>query len=158
MTRFRTPRAPVRIVRIGPDDLAMMHALLDVFGEAFGEEDTYGGARPGPEYLRRLLASDTFIALAALKGDGVVGGLAAYVMRKFEQERSEIYVYDLAVAEPHRRQGIATALLRETARIAPEFGAWVVMIQADADDDQAIAVYERIGVREQAVHFDIPVR
>ena len=41
----------------------------------------------------------------------MVGGLAAYVLPKFEQERSEVCIYDLAVAEPHRRQGIAEEVL-----------------------------------------------
>lgn len=27
----------------------------------------------------------------------MVGGLAAYVLPKFEQERSEVYIYDLAI-------------------------------------------------------------
>lgn len=44
-------------------------------------------------YLERLLGRDTFIALAALEDDQVVGGVAAYVLPKFEQERSEIYIY-----------------------------------------------------------------
>jgi aminoglycoside 3-N-acetyltransferase I len=94
---------------------------------------------------------------AALAEGEVVGGLAAYEMRKFEQERSEFYVYDLAVAEPHRRRGFATALLMETKRIAAARGAWVVMIQADREDEPAVALYTKLGVREEALHFDIPV-
>jgi aminoglycoside 3-N-acetyltransferase I len=40
----------------------------------------------------------SFIAVVAFKGGDAVGGLAAYELKKFEQERSEIYIYDLAVA------------------------------------------------------------
>ncbi|MGI9404951.1 MAG: hypothetical protein ACR2O4_01155 [Hyphomicrobiaceae bacterium] len=36
----------------------------------------------------------------------VIGGLVAYELKKFEQERSEIYIYDLAVAAEHRRKGV----------------------------------------------------
>ena len=82
-----------------------------MFGEAFHELPTYRGAPPSAGYLERLLGSDTFIALAAVEANRVVGGVAAYVLPKFERERSEIYIYDLAVAETHRRQGIATALI-----------------------------------------------
>nr|WP_017324751.1 GNAT family N-acetyltransferase [Synechococcus sp. PCC 7336] len=57
------------------------------------------------------------IALAALKHGEVVGGLAAYELQKFEQERSEIYIYDLAVSAAHRREGIATALIQELKSI-----------------------------------------
>lgn len=147
----------VRILRLGVEDLARMHELLDVFGEAFDERDTYGAARPGDAYLSRLLGSDTFLALAAVRDGAVVGGIAAYELRKFEQERSEIYIYDLAVAEGHRRQGIATALIAKTTEIAAERGAWVVYVQADRDDEPAVALYTMLGNREDVLHFDIPV-
>ena len=88
-----------------------MESLSATFGEAFDEVETYGGKPPSAAYLRQLLGSDYFIALAALKNGEVVGGLAAYELKKFEQERSEIYIYDLAVAAAHRREGLATALI-----------------------------------------------
>ena len=85
----------------------------------------------------------------------MVGGLAAYVLRKFEQERSEIYIYDLAVDEAYRRRGIATALINELRGIARGIGAWVIYVQADHGDDPAIKLYESLGVREDVLHFDI---
>lgn len=145
------------IHRLAPGDGARMAAMLTLFGEAFGEAETYGGARPGAAYLERLLGGDSFIGLVALKDGEVVGGLAAYELAKFERERSEIYIYDLAVAAAHRRQGIATALIRALQRIAAARGAWVVFVQADREDAAAIALYSKLGVREDVLHFDIPV-
>ena len=145
------------IRRLGPDDVDLMQAMSDMFAEAFDEAQLHAARRPGPAYLRRLLAGDTFIALAALRGGAVVGGIVAYELPKYEQERSEIYLYDLAVAEPHRRQGIATALIGELRRIAAERGAWVVFVQADYGDDPAVALYTRLGTREDVMHFDLPV-
>lgn len=139
------------------DDLELMQGLLATFGEAFDEPDTYGGHRPSADYLRQLLGSDYFIALAALKGGEVVGGIAAYELRKFEQQRSEIYIYDLAVDSAHRREGIATALIRELRTIASHRGAWVIFVQADRGDDPAIALYSKLGAREDVLHFDIAV-
>jgi aminoglycoside 3-N-acetyltransferase I len=132
-----------------------MQALLTTFGEAFDDVDTYGRARPNAAYLERLLESDCFIALAALQGGEVVGGIAAYELRKFEQERSEIYLYDLAVAAAHRRRGIATALILELKKIAAARGAYVVFVQADLGDAPAIALYTKLGTREDVVHFDL---
>ena len=131
--------------------------MMTMFGEAFDEADTYTGRRPGREYVERLLGRDSFIALAAMDAGDVVGGLAAYVLEKFEQERSEIYIYDLAVAEAHRRRGIATALIEALRDIAAERGAWVVFVQADHGDAPAIELYSRLGVREDVLHFDIEV-
>jgi aminoglycoside 3-N-acetyltransferase I len=155
----RPARAPGtgRIHRIAPDEIPLMEELLTVFGEAFGDVESYGAHRPGADYLRRLLGGDTFIALAAREDGEVVGGIAAYELRKFEQERSEIYIYDLAVAERHRRKGIATELISELCAIARARGAWVVYVQADHVDAPAVALYTRLGTREDVLHFDIPV-
>jgi aminoglycoside 3-N-acetyltransferase I len=133
-----------------------MRGLLRVFGEAFEDTHTYCDAQPSAAYLERLLGNESFIALAALRGDEVVGGLAAYELSKFEQERSEIYIYDLAVAAAYRRRGIATSLIDELRRIAAARGAWVIFVQADRGDDPAIALYAKFGEREDVLHFDIP--
>ena len=140
-----------------PTDVALMNAMLTTFGEAFDEVETYGRARPNAAYLERLLGSDHFIALAALKKNEVVGGVAAYELHKFEQERSEIYIYDLAVAAAHRREGIATALILELKKIAAGRGAYVIFVQADISHAPAIALYTKLGQREDVLHFDIAV-
>jgi len=149
-------RITVRI--LGPGDVALMEAMLTMLGDAFEDARAYNSARPDTAYLRRLLGSDQFIALAALKNGEVVGGIAAYELRKFEQARSEIYIYDLAVAEAHRRQGVATGLIRELQGIAAARGAYVIFVQADRGDSPAIALYTKLGKREDVIHFDIPVR
>lgn len=151
----RTDNPAVRVLTaegVGP-----MRELLAVFGRAFEEESTYLDAQPSDDYLRQLLGSECFIALVWMVEGEVVGGLAGYELRKFEQERSEIYVYDLAVAEEHRRQGVATGLLNELTRIARDRGAWVVFLQADLGDDPAMALYAKLGVREDVVQYDIAV-
>lgn len=140
---------------LGSDDVELMRDMLAMFGEAFEDPDTYCSAQPSSDYLARLLGSESFIALAALRGGAVVGGIAAYELRKFEQERSEIYIYDLAVAPAHRRIGVATALITELKSVAAAKGAWVIYVQADLGDEPAIALYEGLGVREDVLHFDI---
>jgi aminoglycoside 3-N-acetyltransferase I len=148
---------PVSIRQLASCDVAQMEAMLTIFGEAFDDVETYGAARPSRAYLEHLLGSDHFIALAALKNGSVVGGIAAYELQKFEQERSEIYIYDLAVARTHRREGIATALIQELKKIAAARAAYVIFVQADRGDAPAIALYTKLGVREDVLHFDIAV-
>ena len=145
------------IEQLMPDDVVLMEALLPMFGEAFDEVDTYSGNRPSADYLRQLLDLDYFIAIAALKAGEVVGGLVAYELKKFEQQRSEIYIYDLAVAAAHRREGIATALIHKLKEIAAACGAYVIFVQADLGDEPAIELYTKLGIREDVLHFDIAV-
>jgi aminoglycoside 3-N-acetyltransferase I len=132
-----------------------MRDLNAVFAEAFEDHESYQSSLPSDEYLASLLADPTFIPLVAVADGKVVGGLAAYVLRKFEQERSEVYIYDLAVVESHRRLGIATGLINELREIARGIGAWVIYVQADPPDEPAVKLYESLGVREDVLHFDI---
>lgn len=147
----------ITIQQITSTELPLMDALLKMFGEAFFEVETYTRHKPSAEYLRRLLDKDSFVALAAVSNGDVIGGLAAYELMKFEQERSEIYIYDLAVSEAHRREGVATALIEHLRKIAQDRGAWVIYVQADLVDEPAVALYTKLGVREDVLHFDIAV-
>lgn len=139
------------------DDVDTLRAMLAVFGRAFEDSDRYCGKQPDREYHERLLASDTFIAIAALSGTSVVGALAAYELRKFEQAVSEIYIYDLAVEASHRRQGISTAMINTLRCEARRRSASVIFVQADYGDEPAIALYTKLGTREDVMHFDIEV-
>jgi aminoglycoside 3-N-acetyltransferase I len=150
------PAAAIR--RLGPADVERMRALNAVFGRAFSDPDSYGAAPPDVAYLARWLGQAHVFALIAEIDGAVVGGLVAYELQKFEQARSEIYLYDLAVAEEHRRLGIATALIGALRTQAVACGADVVMVQADYGDDPAVALYEKLGTREDVMHFDMPVR
>jgi len=139
-------------------DAATLRALLDVFGAAFEDPESYLAAQPDDAYLEGLLRSDTFVAVVAFDGAHVVGGLAGYVLPKFEQRRSELYIYDLAVAATHRRRGIATALIGALQSLAAARGVHVIFVQADHGDDPAIALYTKLGTREDVLHFDIAPR
>lgn len=141
--------------RLTPGDVPLMKQLLAVFAEAFDDHDSYQSAVPADDYLRSLLAKPTFIAQVALDGGEVVGGQAAYVLDKFEQDRREIYIYDLAVLEVHRRNGVATGLIRQLQAIARDLRAYVIFVQADRGDGPAMALYESLGTREDVYHFDI---
>lgn len=148
------------IRQLGPDNLSTMEALSMMFGEAFAESDMYAANRPSRSYLKALLSGDSFIALAAVKQHTVVGGIAAYELKKYEAERSEIYLYDLAVDAAHRREGIATALIERLKQIATQRGAHTIFVQADtnAEDAPAIALYSKLGRPENVLHFDIAIR
>ncbi|TYT23861.1 AAC(3)-I family aminoglycoside N-acetyltransferase [Luteimonas viscosa] len=152
-----TTTTTFRIQRLAADDLVTFRAMMAMMGEAFEDRTTYTAAQPDDAYLRALLDGRQFVAIAAIAGDRVVGGLAAYELPKFEQARSELYIYDLAVDAAHRRRGIATALIAELRGIARERGAWVIYVQADPPDAPAVALYTKLGVREDVLHFDIGV-
>lgn len=150
---------PVEIIHLTENDVPLLQSLNLMFGEAFNDPASYTSKQPSPDYLKKLLSNPTFMALVAVDGGKVVGGLAAYEFQKFEQQRSEIYIYDLAVLESHRRQGIATALIERLKSIGAERGAYVIFVQSDkgVEDQPAIALYSKLGVREDVFHFDFAI-
>lgn len=145
-----------RVKRLGPGDLDAARALNGLFRIVF-EDNAYDAAPPSEAWLTGLLSKPHVFALVAVDdADAIQGGLVAYGLDKFEQARTEIYIYDLAVAEAHRRQGVATALISALQDLARDCGAWAIYVQADYGDDPAIALYTKLGVREDVMHFDIP--
>jgi aminoglycoside 3-N-acetyltransferase I len=129
-----------------------------LFAQGFDDAETYAAAPPDEAWAARWLANPDHVALIAEAGREPVGALAAYVLPKFEQARSEIYIYDLAVLESARRQGVATALIDHLRAIAREVGAWTIFVQADIvpEDEPARRLYRKLAWEEiTALHFDI---
>lgn len=141
--------------RLGSSDPAAARALNALFADAFEDPERYVGALPPDAWIAGLLARPDYVALVAEADGAVVGGLTAYTLPKLEQATSELYLYDIAVAETHRRRGIATALIRELQALARAIGATTVYVQADPEDAPAVALYERLGTRADVFHFDI---
>lgn len=147
---------PIKVHRLRPGETELLRDLNAMFADAF-EDANYASRPPTTAYLERALSCDATIALVAIDRGRVVGGLTAYELVKLEQPRSEVYIYDLAVAAAYRRRGIATGLIDAVRRIAAEHGADVVYVQADLGDDAAIALYSRLGRRQDVLHFDMMV-
>lgn len=149
----------VKIVHLTKNDVALLQSINAMFSEVFDDEASYSANKPSSSYLQTLLGTSSFIALAAVDEDKVVGAIAAYELQKFERQRSEIYIYDLAVVSTHRRMGIATALIQKLKAIGAARGAYVIYVQADkgVEDQPAIELYSKLGTIEDVFHFDIAV-
>lgn len=152
---MNSPAIEISSIQYTRADRDSLKRLLEVFAEAFDDHESYQSEIPSDEYMNKLVAQEDFIPVVAVADGRVVGGLVAYLLQKFEQERSEIYIYDLAVDEAYRRQGIATGLINKLREIAREIGAFIIYVQADHGDDPAIKLYESLGTREDVLHFDI---
>lgn len=141
-------------------DASKVDELMRMFAEAFEDSATYSPKRPEASYTERLLSNPRNIVIGASTEEGtIVGGIVAYELQKFEQERSEIYLYDLAVAPAYRRQGIASQLIAELQSLAKERNAHVIFVQADNEDVGAVALYTKLAtsIEGEVTHFDIPV-
>ena len=105
------------------------------------EQDGFGSER---EIAERFYAAASYggggaRSFVAWEGDAPVGMAAAYL------HAGAIGIFGVAVVPSARRRGIATALSITAARAFPADLAWL-----HAGDDDARAVYERLGFREVA--------
>ncbi|MYW65887.1 GNAT family N-acetyltransferase [Streptomyces sp. SID8379] len=62
----------------------------------------------------------------------------------------EMFLYELAVAEPYRRRGIARALVRTLADLAAELGCYDMWVGLDLDNDAALATYLSAGGTQES--------
>jgi aminoglycoside 3-N-acetyltransferase I len=146
-----------QIVRL-TSEVEKLEAINKLFAEVFEDEANYQSKLPSPEYLAAWLKDEKNIALAAEIDGEVVGGLVAFTLQKFEQERTEIYIYDLAVSTAFQRRGIGRSLVNAVCKLAKQMGSSAVFVQAD-EGDEAIKFYESLNPLEnlKTRSFDLPI-
>jgi ribosomal protein S18 acetylase RimI-like enzyme len=120
------------------EDVASVLGLWETVGGPASVSDTHEG-------LSRLLSTDPDALLLAELEGVVVGSLIA----AWDGWRGSFY--KLVVHSDHRRQGLATGLLREGERRLRERGA-VRLTAIVADDDPAAMAFWRAAGYEQQAH------
>lgn len=136
------------IRKLGPEDLDRAQQMLQLFQEAFEKEDA---APPSHKYLQSLLARQDFHAIVALHDQKVVGGLTAYELEMLPREARELFIYDIAVAQSHRRQGIGRALIEAARELCVQSGLSAMYVAACADEAHAVRFYEATGLEREDV-------
>ena len=135
--------------RLRPADRSLARVLFDVLAYVFDEQN-------GPltdEYLDALLRQESFWAIVAMVDEQVVGGITAHALPMTRSMTSELFIYDLAVREDSRRQGVASRLVRELCAAAGSAGISEVFVPADNDDAHALEFYRELGGEESPVTF-----
>jgi len=137
------------ITRLTSADVARARETFGLIADVFGEAREPLSDR----YLGRLLARPGFWAYAAVVDGASVGGLTAHTLPMTTGERSEVFLYDIAVAADHQRVGIGRALIDALRRDARAEGVEVVVVPVDDDDADAIDFYRSLGGTPSAVTF-----
>jgi ribosomal protein S18 acetylase RimI-like enzyme len=94
--------------------------------------------------VERFLADPTHHLLLAREGDETVGFVSG-VETTHPDKGTEMFLYELAVDDEHRRRGVGTALVRALAELAQERGCYGMWVLTEADNEAALATYRAAG-------------
>lgn len=104
---------------------------------------------PTPEWTADYLARPGHhLAIAFV--DDTAAGFVTGVEMTHPDKGPEMFLYELAVDERFRQQGIGTALVEALAARAEEHGCYGMWVATDADNEAAIRTYRRAGSSEPA--------
>ncbi len=134
------------------DTVEELQQLIMVFSLAFKNDYTVSDP-----YLQSLLQNDSATVLGAYVEKELVGGLVAFEILPIHGSK-EMYIYDIAVHPGHQKQGIGKKLIEHLQQIAKEKGVKTIFVEAEAEDDHAVAFYRALGGEEVLVnHFNFNV-
>jgi ribosomal protein S18 acetylase RimI-like enzyme len=128
------------IRRIGPGE---QHAVIDVspLFDSPADEPT----------AKRFLDAEGHVLLVAYN-DGAPVGFVSGVEMTHPDKGTEMFLYELAVAEPSRRHGIGSALVAALRDLARERGCYDMWVLTDTDNSAALATYTASGAGEPSAH------
>lgn len=131
-------------------DESLFEELVKLFNVEFESDKDYVNA----ENIRSLLAKSDFVCIVALSEHLVIGGLTGYELKRYDQEGSTLYLYDIAVENAYHRKGIGSSLIFELKHYCMKKGIKELYVQADVIDQHAIEFYKKLGGDlAEVVHF-----
>lgn len=142
----------VVIERLGIDDVQRALAAFEMMHDVFDEDP--GVLSDG--YVAGLLADGSFWAIVAFEAGEAIGCITGHELGMTRHERTELFVYDLAVRVDRQRRGIGRRLVDALVSGAADRGIDVVFVAAADDDTHARAFYRSLGGRPANVTmFDL---
>jgi aminoglycoside 3-N-acetyltransferase I len=142
---------PIQVRKLSQEDVSTFKLLIHLFNVVFEEDES---AMSSDVNLFKLLSNNHFVAMAAFYQDELAGGLTAYELPMYSSDKSEIFVYDLAVKPEYQRRGIGKRLIQHLKEYCFENGIDEFFVLAHEEDIHAVEFYRATGGKsEKVVNF-----
>jgi len=103
-----------------------------------------GYPTPTPEYLLRFLSRPDNVLIVAM--DGVpVGFLLAYLLDRADRDQQMMFLYEVGVAESHRRRGIGTHMITQLKAICWTQNVMKMWVPTGRSNVAATGLYASTG-------------
>jgi ribosomal protein S18 acetylase RimI-like enzyme len=146
--RPQTPEIEIRELRI--EDIPGVFALGE---RVFTADDSPTLYRTWDEYeVVNLFSSDGETCLVATIDDELVGFALGTIINKRNSAWSYGYLIWIAVEPGHAGKGIGRELLEALTEVFIELGARMLLVDTDAEKEDAIAFFERMGFGHPVEH------
>jgi ribosomal protein S18 acetylase RimI-like enzyme len=100
-----------------------------------------------PEWAERFLSTAGHHLFLAYEHDAPIGFVSG-VETVHPDKGTEMFLYELGVAEPYRRRGTGRALIGTLTALAREHGCYGMWVGVDTDNDVALATYRSAGGKD----------
>jgi ribosomal protein S18 acetylase RimI-like enzyme len=102
-----------------------------------------------PEWAARFLTAAGHHLFLAYEAAGAAPvGFVSGVETIHPDKGTEMFLYELGVAEPYRRRGIGQALVARLAALGRELGCYGMWVLVDTGNDIALAAYRSAGGKD----------
>lgn len=130
----------IDIKHLGPGDDALVMEARHLFD-----------SDPQLEAVSEFLADRRHHLLLAYADSRSVGFVSG-VELTHPDKGTEMFLYELAVDEGHRRRGIGKALVEALGAIAQARGCYDMWVLTDEDNDAALRTYRSSGADQSSTH------
>lgn len=146
-----------KIKKLLSSEIALAKELILMFGF---DEKSNKPALPPDEYIFGMLERKDFHVIVALENQQLIGGLTAYEMKMFKRETTEMFLYEIEVAEPRRQKGVGKALIEYLKQICLEKGIVEMFVGTEKENLPARKLYQTTGgnADENSVWFNYKFR
>lgn len=143
----------ITVKKLNRNEITLAKKLAQLFGFSEGSKNQIFSSN---DYVRQMLEREDFHVIVALEKDHLIGGLTAYEMKMFKRETTEMFLYEIEVAESHRKRGVGSALIEFLKQICLQKGIVEMFVGTEKDNLPARKLYSTTGGKadEDSVWFN----